>query len=263
MDITDIYGTSNNLIYQWSLDDNGFPEGNTENANTVLVELNSLAQQSLANDPRPVPDSVTLFQEGTRMDITDIYGTSNNLIYQWSLDDNGFPVCVNDGVLVTSNAAISVLQKNAGVRVLVQAVEEYELAISTGANTSTNTVTIAHANWRQGNTENANTVLVELNSLAQQSLANDPRPVPDSVTLFQGRTIMRNIPNPGGAGTLFDVVDAYIESNKNNNHALYDAWNYSNGFERNGALVSSLAPAFGISNTQLDQIFRQASVIRG
>lgn len=63
--------------------------------------------------------------------------------------------------------------------------------------------------------------------------------------------------------TLFDAVDAYVEAHKTDNHALYDAWNYSNGFDRHGALVGSLAPAFGITEDQLDAMFRAGANIKG
>ncbi len=84
--------------------------------------------------------------------------------------------------------------------------------------------------------------------------------VPQIVTLFQGRTIMRQMPMPGG-GTLFDAVDAYIETHKADNPTLYDAWNFSNGFDRRGAMVRALAPAFGLTDAQLDTLFTQAAAI--
>lgn len=84
--------------------------------------------------------------------------------------------------------------------------------------------------------------------------------VPQIVTLFQGRTIMRQMPMPGG-GTLFDAVDAYIETHKADNPTLYDAWNYSNGFDRSGAMVRALAPAFGLTDAQLDTLFTQAAAV--
>lgn len=134
--------------------------------------------------------------------------------------------------------------------------------------------TLALARWRQGEPSEADAeahaawatakadAMAALATEAAKPLANDPRPVPNTVTLFQGRTVMRSITLPGG-GTLFDAVDAYVEAHKTSNHSLYDAWNYSNGFERTGALVSQLAPIFGISSEQLDEMFRAGSAIKG
>jgi len=85
--------------------------------------------------------------------------------------------------------------------------------------------------------------------------------VPTFVSLFQGRTIMRRMGLPSG-GTLFDAVDAYVEAHKADNSTLYDAWNYSNGFDRNGAMVNTLAPAFGLTDAQLDTLFTQAAAVQ-
>jgi hypothetical protein len=84
--------------------------------------------------------------------------------------------------------------------------------------------------------------------------------VPQIVTLFQGRTIMRQMPMPGG-GTLFDAVDAYIETHKADNPTLYDAWNYSNGFDRHGAMIGSLGPQFNLTDQILDALFTAAAKV--
>lgn len=88
-------------------------------------------------------------------------------------------------------------------------------------------------------------------------------PVPEEVTLFQGRTMMRQMPNPKGSGTLFDAVDAYVNANVSAHPEFYEAWNYSNHILRHGGIVSSLAPAFGLTDAQIDALFIAASQIQG
>lgn len=75
--------------------------------------------------------------------------------------------------------------------------------------------------------------------------------VPHRVTNFQARAALRQ------AG-LFDAVDAHC---KQAGGSAWDAWEYANHFYRTGALVLSLAPAFGLSESALDDLFRAAAQI--
>lgn len=151
--------------------------------------------------------------------------------------------------------------------------QEYDAAVALIAAASD--ATKALALWRSGEPDASDATahdawsaakaaaVAALASEAAVPLVKDPRPVPSVVTLFQGRTVMRAMPGPPPFPTLFDAVDAYVEAHKTDNHALYDAWNYSNGFDRHGALVGSLAPAFGITEDQLDAMFRAGANIKG
>jgi hypothetical protein len=74
---------------------------------------------------------------------------------------------------------------------------------------------------------------------------------PRVVTNFQARAALMAV-------GLFDAVDAYC---KNEGGTVFQAWEYANNFYRTGALVNGLAPVFGLSETQLDDLFRQAALI--
>lgn len=79
---------------------------------------------------------------------------------------------------------------------------------------------------------------------------------PRLVTNFQARAAMMRV--EVGEGTLFDMVDAYC---KNAGGAALQAWEYANNFYRDGVFVTSMAPAFGLTDEAVDELFRQASQI--
>lgn len=119
--------------------------------------------------------------------------------------------------------------------------------------------------WWQGATPPALTggTLAEAPAASLAPPAASAPAVPDQVTLFQGRTVMRRTPNPKGQGTLFDAVDAYVNANLAAHPEFYEAWNYSNHILRRGGIVAALAPAFGLTDAQIDALFIAASHIEG
>jgi hypothetical protein len=88
--------------------------------------------------------------------------------------------------------------------------------------------------------------------------------VPPSVTNFQMRAALSDMPMPHG-GSLFDAVDDAIQAGKVNSTAgmlAWQAWEYANEITRYGATVETMATAFGFNDTQLDDLFRAASTIQ-
>ena len=80
-----------------------------------------------------------------------------------------------------------------------------------------------------------------------------PAAVPQEVTLAQARAALM-------AAGLFTKVDSYVKGSGN---ALAQmAWEYTNMVDRKGALVVALAPALGLTDAQLDQLFTAAAGIK-
>lgn len=86
---------------------------------------------------------------------------------------------------------------------------------------------------------------------AQLENATALKSTPRVVTNFQARAALMAI-------GLFDQVDAYCKATGG---ATLQAWEYANNFYRNGALVNGLAPVFGLTPEQVDELFRQAAQI--
>jgi len=85
-------------------------------------------------------------------------------------------------------------------------------------------------------------------------------PVPQSVTMFQAREILRRTPAPGGVA-LLDAVNAFVDAQRLEQPTLALAWEYATQVERNGVFVTALASVFGLSDTALDDLFRLAAAI--
>ena len=87
--------------------------------------------------------------------------------------------------------------------------------------------------------ELANAVLV-----AAQSLL-----VPLQVPLWAVRTVLQN-------NGLFAQADALIKGSSDN--ALRNYWEYGNDAHRESPIIASMASTLGLSNDQVDQMFRDA-----
>jgi hypothetical protein len=83
-----------------------------------------------------------------------------------------------------------------------------------------------------------------------------PPPV-KSVTRFQARMILRQMPNPQG-GTMFDAAEAWVTAK--GGEAKF-AWDEATSFTRDGQLISEFAAEFGLTSEQLDAMFLAASQI--
>jgi hypothetical protein len=79
----------------------------------------------------------------------------------------------------------------------------------------------------------------------------EPAPVPRSVSAFQARAALSR------AG-LLDAVEAAI-AGMGGEAAL--AWEYATEFIRTGALLNSVATGLGLTEAQIDDLFRQAALI--
>lgn len=87
-------------------------------------------------------------------------------------------------------------------------------------------------------------------------------PVPGEVTNYQARAVLLATPSPTGieGRTLFDDVDEAIRALGSTSPA-FQAWEYANNIARHGATVQAMAAQFGLSEAQLDQMFRAAALV--
>lgn len=72
------------------------------------------------------------------------------------------------------------------------------------------------------------------------------------VTLAQARTALRR------AGIL-NAVDAAIRNS--GNAEMLDAWEYGNTLHRNSPMLKVMATALSLSDSQVDQLFKDAAAI--
>ena len=79
--------------------------------------------------------------------------------------------------------------------------------------------------------------------------------VPSSCTNAQMRAVLLATPAPSG-GTLYDLVDQWTQAEGGQ---VRQAWEYANDFTRTGATVQAAQQHLGLSNAQLDDLFRAAA----
>lgn len=80
----------------------------------------------------------------------------------------------------------------------------------------------------------------------------EPAPVPQQVPMWSVRTVLQN-------DGLFDQADALIRASADN--ALKNVWEYGNFADRNSAAITSLASALGLTNAEVDKMFRDANAL--
>jgi hypothetical protein len=78
-----------------------------------------------------------------------------------------------------------------------------------------------------------------------------PAPVPQSVTPLQARKALR-------ASGLSDAVEAYIATQS---AALQDEWEYAISVERDNPAIAAAGPALGLTDAQIDDLFRLAATL--
>jgi hypothetical protein len=84
---------------------------------------------------------------------------------------------------------------------------------------------------------------------------NPPPPVPQTVSMAQARLALI------GAG-LFSAIDAGLKAlPEPQRTTALTAWEYAPTVSRNGALVTTLAGQFGLTEKQLDDLFFAAAAI--
>lgn len=86
-----------------------------------------------------------------------------------------------------------------------------------------------------------------------RGLPAEPEPAPPEVTMFQARAVLLQ------AG-LFDAVDAAMQA-LGNRSVEWQAWEYANHFTRHGPLVNAMAHSLGLTDAQVDDMFRAAAKI--
>ncbi len=82
--------------------------------------------------------------------------------------------------------------------------------------------------------------------------------VPETITNFQARAILRSMPGVNPGKTLLEDADALVKSIGG---VALDAWEYANDLERHSAIVLALAEQLNLSQVELDDLFIQASKI--
>jgi hypothetical protein len=90
-----------------------------------------------------------------------------------------------------------------------------------------------------------------------------PAPVPASVTNFQARAALMQMPGPGGT-SLFEAINAALLAGRDaspEGKFRWQAWEQANDFTRNGPTVNALAESFGVSQAELDTLFRAAAAV--
>ena len=82
----------------------------------------------------------------------------------------------------------------------------------------------------------------------------NPTPIPQSVTMRQARLALLNV-------GLLDDVDAAIASIQDpvQRKAAQIEWEYATSVDRNSEFVQNLAAGLNLSDTDLDNLFTQAS----
>lgn len=76
-------------------------------------------------------------------------------------------------------------------------------------------------------------------------------PVPQSVTLFQGRAALIRTGH-------FGAVKAFAQAEGGE---VWEAFEYANHWYRHGAFVTQLAPQLGLTEADVDDLFRLAATI--
>lgn len=85
-----------------------------------------------------------------------------------------------------------------------------------------------------------------------EPFAPQPDPVPQSVSMFQARTALRR------AG-LLAAVEAAVDAS--GDPEIQDAWEYATEFPRSSPTIAALAAQIGLTDAQVDDLFRVAATI--
>lgn len=97
-----------------------------------------------------------------------------------------------------------------------------------------------------------------------QDRPEPPPTVPRTVTNFQARAAMMQVPGSTPGTSLFSEVDAAIRAGKDSGPEgaiAFQAWEFANDFYRDGALINALGAGFGQSQADIDALFIAASTI--
>jgi hypothetical protein len=88
--------------------------------------------------------------------------------------------------------------------------------------------------------------------------------VPASVTNFQARAALMQMPSGTPGVSLFAVIDGALRAGREGGAEgaiAWQAWEQANDFYRDGALINTMAGQFGLGGAQIDALFRSAAAI--
>ena len=88
-----------------------------------------------------------------------------------------------------------------------------------------------------------------------EARANQPPPVPQSITMRQARLALLN------AGLLDDVEAAIITMDEAQRAQTQIEWEYAQTVERDNALVAALGPKLGLDDAAIDSLFSMAATL--
>ena len=88
-----------------------------------------------------------------------------------------------------------------------------------------------------------------------EARANQPPPVPQSITMRQARLALLN------AGLLDDVEAAIITMDEAQRAQTQIEWEYAQTVERDNALVAVLGPMLGLDDAAIDSLFSMAATL--
>ena len=85
-----------------------------------------------------------------------------------------------------------------------------------------------------------------------------PPSVPSTITNFQARALLMQMPGSTEGRTLFQDVDEALQELGG---VAYQAWEYTTIFPRDSELIAAMAAQFNLTNAQLDEMFIAAAQI--
>ena len=88
-----------------------------------------------------------------------------------------------------------------------------------------------------------------------EARANQPPPVPQSITMRQARLALLN------AGLLDDVEAAIITMDEPQRTQTQIEWEYAQEVQRDNALVAALGPKLGLDDAAIDSLFNMAATL--
>lgn len=205
------------------------------------------------------------------MQIDDM--TSGGYVRRWTLID-GRPRCVEDAIPASDAGAVAALQRNAGVRLLVAAVEALEAARAAGEPDAADAPApvLALADWRAAEPEGGQhetdamdaaeaegaawqqarvDALAELDRLAALPLEHGPRPVPAAVYMWQAKAALAAVGKLEAANAVVAQAPA----------AVAIAWEYASHISRDAVAVAGIGAALGMTSADIDALFRAAEKI--
>ncbi|NBW23833.1 MAG: hypothetical protein EBR82_89405 [Caulobacteraceae bacterium] len=93
--------------------------------------------------------------------------------------------------------------------------------------------------------------IVQLTAEEEAAIINAPQPVPEEVRQAQARRALL-------AAGLLTTVEAAVAASLQD---IQIAWEYEPNIRRDSPMIAALAPALGLTDAQIDDLFRAAAAI--